>query len=91
MQQAELFTSHDGSFGGLGRFEGTIVVDGHKGVDLPIQGLDSGQDGLDDIDRRYVPGTDYGGQLRGRRQTQVIAHLRLLAQANQPRSGELRG
>ena len=74
MQQAEIFASHDGRFGGPRRFEGTIGIDGEEGVDLPIQGLDSGQDGLDEFDRRYVPGADCGGELRRWRKAQLIVH-----------------
>jgi len=67
MQRAELFTGHNGRFSGPGRFQGTVGINSYEGVDLLVQGLNSSQDGLDDIDRRYVPGSDCGGQLRGRR------------------------
>ena len=65
VERTEILPAHDCGFGGAGAVEGAVGVEVEKGVDGRVDGLDAGEDGFGQFDRRelFVPygGGEFGG------------------------------
>jgi hypothetical protein len=72
VERSKVVAAQHGGLGSPGELASLVGVDEAEGVETGVQRPDAGEDGVDGLDGRDVPGTNLRGELDGRQEAEVV-------------------